>query len=299
MVNTRILEQRLGWRAAGDGEEPLPPARPIAHAPMLQGRIEPSRHTAHVPGVAARGHRRASVDDAWERLPEVRADLATLKPRGHAPSFARGSAAGVAMDQLRTQLMRVIDEKGWHRIGVTSPARGAGRSFVAAGLAASIARLETARVLLIDTDFEEPGLATLLGIAAPGPIEAVLSGTRHPEEQLLRVGSTLALALNAAPVAQAPERMLTPDAILALRAMIDLLAPDVVILDMPPVLDDPLAPALLPQLDAVLLVTDGLRNTAQDVLEAERVLEGQVPILGLVLNKSEDRDPRCAARQRR
>ena len=291
MVNTRILEQRLGWRSAQEGAEAAPPARPIGHAPMLQGRINGTQRAP------ASARRRAEVEETWDSLPLILDGVDKLTTRGKAPSFARGTASGTAMDQLRTQLMRVIADKGWKRIGVTSPSRGAGRSFVAAGLAASIARLETARVLLIDADLEEPGLHTLLGLTPAGPLESLLAGTAAPEEPLQRIGSSLAVALNAAPVPQGADRMMAPDAILALRAMIDCIAPHVVIHDLPPLISDPVTPALLPQLDAVLLVADGLRTTPAEILECERLLEGQATLLGVVLNKSEDRDPRNARRR--
>ena len=297
MVNTRILEQRLGWRAPEEGETPVPPSRPIGHQPILQGRVDAAGQESTRRGTPVRNHRRAEVEEAWAAIPVIEDDVNKLGAGGRAPSFARGSAAAAAMDQLRTQLMRVTAEKGWRRIGVTSAARGAGRSFVAAGLAVSIARLETVRVLLIDSDLDDPGLADLLGLDAPGPLDAVLHGEMPPEHQLRRVGATLALALNDSPVPQASERMLAPEAILALRALIDCAGPDLVIHDLPPLLGDPVAPTLLPQLDAVLLVADGLRTTAQDILDCERLLEGQAPLLGVVLNKSEDRDSRDSRRR--
>lgn len=293
MVNTRILEQRLGWRKATTDAEPEPPAQAIAHEPMLQGRIEPVRRSMNA------GPRRLAVDDAWAQLPLALNDLDQLGRRRNAcPAIDRTAMAGAAMDQLRTQVMRVIKAEGYRRIGVTSASRGAGRSFVAAGLAASFARLDSLRVLLVDADLTAPGLGDLLGIAAPGPLEAVLTGQTPAEAHLQRVGANLALALNDTPLPDAADLMHAPDAILALRAMIDLLAPDVVIHDLPPLLGDSLTAALLPQMDAVLLVADGLRTTAQDILECERVLEGQRPLLGVILNKSEDRDPRPPARRR-
>jgi ATPases involved in chromosome partitioning len=297
MVNTRILEQRLGWRATGEGDTPTPPSRPIGHQPILQGRVDPASQEAQRRGGPVRTHRRAEIEETWASIPVVLEDVNRLGGAGNAPSIARGSVAGTAMDQLRTQLLRVTAEKGWRRIGVSSARRGAGRSFVAAGLAASIARLETLRVLLIDADLDDPDLAAMLDLDAPGPLDAVLQGDMPPERHLRRVGGGLAVALNDSPVPQASERMLAPEAILALRALIDCVGPEVVIHDMPPLLEDPVAAALLPQLDAVLLVADGLRTTPQDVLECERVLEGQVPLLGVVLNKSEDRDPRASRRK--
>ena len=284
MVNTRILEKRLGWRAGSvEGETTPPPAQVHGHRPVLQGRVEPTTRTG-----LARPARRAAVDDLWQSIPLAETDMARLASGTQAPAFDRGSIAGVAMDQLRAQLIRVLQDKGWRRIGVTSPYRGAGRSFVAAALSASIARLETLRVLLLDADLESPGLADFLGLEAPGPLDDVLGGLVAPQDRLLRVGSSLALALNDTPVPQATERMMMPEAILSLRALIDALAPDVVIHDLPPLLDDPLTQALLPQLDAVLLVADAQRTTAQDILVCERQLEGVVPMLGVVLNKSED-----------
>lgn len=291
MVNTRILQQRLGWRAE-DGDTP-PPGATTAHRPVLQGRVEPVQRST-----PSRSNRRGAAEDIWAQIPVIEPVLSRLTGRARVPAFDRASDTGAAMDRLRTQLTRVLTEKGWRRIGITSATRGAGRSFVATALAASLARLETLRVLLVDTDFEAPGLAELLAIDAPAAMDPVLTGIAAPETTMLRVGNSLALALNAAPVPEATERLLTPDAILALRALIDCIAPDVVIHDLPPLIDDTVTQALLPQLDAVLLVADGTRTTARDILACERLLEGQVPMLGVVLNKSEDKSPRDTARRR-
>lgn len=294
MVNTRILEKRLGWRSSDPDGAPSPPTRPIGHPPLLQGRVD---HSAR--GAAARGPRGLAVAEAWDQLPRTNDDAEVLVARaGLVPPIDRASVAGAAFDQLRAQLTRVLKANDWRRIGITSARRGAGRSFFAAGLAASLARLDALRVLLIDADLESPGLAALFDLPAPGPLDEILTARRAPETQLIRIGNGLAVALNDTPVHFGAEMFLAPDAILALRAMNDLLSPDVVILDMPPLLGDPVSQALLPQLDAVLLISDGMSSTAADIMECERLLEGQVPVLGIALNKSEDRDPRPAARRR-
>lgn len=294
MINTRILEQRLGWRGGADLDGSERPARELSHAPILQGRVS-SGSRAGVPPRA----RRADAEAAWAALPVLAENLNGLAPRdGRAPAYGRGTAVGVAMDQLRAQLVRVCQAEGWRRVGISSPDRGAGRSYVTAALATSIARLDSPRVLVIDADLVAPGLDAQLGL----PVHRPLSDLFERDDAtgaLARVGDSMVVALNDMPVGGAAEHMHQPDRILAWREMIDLVAPDLVLLDMPPLLKDTVTQSLLPQVDAILLISDGLRTKPSDILECERMLEGQVPLIGVVLNKSEDRDSRPRARARR
>jgi Mrp family chromosome partitioning ATPase len=193
------------------------------------------------------------------------------------------------LDQLRSAMLRATSAKGWRRIGISAPRRGAGSSFVAVGLAAAVARLDYLRTVLVDLDLGQPTLHRHLGLTAPGPLEPVLRGEVPALAQAGRVGANLALLPNAAPVEAPADLLHSPEAILALRGVIDALAPDLTLLDLPPLLTDPAALAALAQVDAVLLVADGTRSTARDITECERRIEGQTPLLGIVLNKSEDR----------
>jgi len=288
MINTRILEQRLGWRNAAqpDGAE-QPEARPIQHEAVLQGRIRAT------PGQRHHGARRADIEAAWASIPLIARSTDEMRQGRKAPvSLDRNGPASAALDQLRTQLLRVTKTNGWRRIGITSPTRGCGRSFVAAGLSASIARLDYIRVLLLDMDLAAPNLGAQLGLAPPGPLCDLLTGAVPIDSRLVRIGDNLALGLNDTAVGNAAELVQSPDLILGLRALIDALAPDLVIQDLPPLLTDAACVAFLPQVDAVLLVADGTRTVARDIVECERILEGQVPLLGVILNKSEDTDIR-------
>jgi Mrp family chromosome partitioning ATPase len=86
----------------------------------------------------------------------------------------------------------------------------------------------------------------------------------------------------------AAEMLHSPEAAEALAAITELLDPEVVLIDLPPVLagDDVLAVA--GQVDAVLLVTDGTRTRPEEIRACERVLEGRLPLLGVVLNRAEE-----------
>ena len=64
------------------------------------------------------------------------------------------------------------------------------------------------------------------------------------------------------------------------------LNPDIVLYDMPPLLSYDDTSAFLPQLDGILLVSDGTQTMAKHLAECERVLDGQVPLLGVILNRA-------------
>lgn len=296
MVNTRILEQRIGWRHSGaagpDGPDEAP--RGLRHEPMLQGRVGAAARSP-LPGPAGlAGGRarlaRADIDATWAALPSFGDSLeAAVARHGRLPAIDRGAPAAAVLDEMRARVLRAMAERGWRRLGVASPRRGAGSTFLALGLAASTARLDYLHLLLIDLDLSRPALARHLGLTSAQPLAPTLTGEVPPLTALGRLGANLALAANGEPVSAAADLLHSPEAILALRAVAEALQPDLTIADLPPLLADPAAQAALPQVDAVLVVADGTRTTARDISECERALGGVVPLLGVVLNKSEDR----------
>jgi protein-tyrosine kinase len=296
MVNTRILEQHLGRQRGQDPDDTAQTPRDLRHEPLLQGRIQTALPAAA--GLAPRGRlSRAALQDTWAALTPVGDSLEGLAlRRGALPPCGRDSAAGATLDQLRSALLRATGAQSWRRIGISAPRRGAGASFVAVGLAASIARLDYLRVGLLDLDLAHPTLHNHLGLVAPGPLEALLRGEVSAVAQAGRIGANTAVVFNDRPVRAPADLLHSPEAILSMRALNDVLAPDLLLVDLPPLLTDPSAAAALAQVDAVLLVADGSRTTARDILECERRIEGQTPLLGIVLNKSEDRPAPAPAR---
>ena len=292
MVNTRILEQRLRWsqpRDSEDGDEgtvvALPEPRGMSHAPMLQGRIEKS--VVSVDNLQTK--RADDVAKAWDSLPKVVDSVEQLRARrGALHSIDRRSEAAPALDRLRARLLPALQEHGWSRIGVCAPRLGGGATFVAAGLAASIARLRDRRVLLADMDLAAPTLARRFDLGAQPGLAALIAGDIALDGALCRIGSNMALLMHDRPVddagAVAQSRALDG----TLRQLIETLAPDALIMDMPPLLESEVSTALLDHLDAVLVVADGTRTVPRDITECEALLEGRVPLLGVVLNKSED-----------
>lgn len=227
------------------------------------------------------------VRDAWDALERVSLDPRRLA-RNRIVSAGRVDPAHVAFDLLRTRLMQTLTARGWSRVAITSPTKGCGKTFVAANLALSFARRQSLRTVLMDLDLRIPNLATVLGIGGAGRMADFLAGRSPVQEHLRKLAPNLAVGLNARPVFDAAELIQEPATAAALTAMQEALRPDLVLYDLPPTLacDDVLA--FLPQVDGVLLVVGGGLTRAEEVRKCERLFADQVPLLGVILNKSED-----------
>jgi MinD-like ATPase involved in chromosome partitioning or flagellar assembly len=121
---------------------------------------------------------------------------------------------------------------------------------------------------------------------ARGALNAYLDGSVAMADHMVRCGETLALGLNSGPHADAAETLQDPATIRTLERMHAALQPEIVIYDMSPMLAYDDVSAFLPQLDGVLLVSDGTQTTARQLTECERMLDGQVPLVGVVLNRA-------------
>ncbi len=224
----------------------------------------------------------------WESIGPIALNAERLSGNGLFTQASENPAVAV-FDMLRTRLLQALRERGWQRIAVTSPTHGCGKSFVAANLALSLSRLPANRTILMDLELRRPHLAGIFGVTDAAPLQEFLSGEQPLESHFRRFGKTLALCLNGAAVADPATVLQDPDTAQALDAMITQLQPDAVIYDMPPVLVSDDVIAMIPHIDAVLLVADGTRTTADEIKATERLLEGRVPLMGVVLNRAQDR----------
>lgn len=200
----------------------------------------------------------------------------------------RATDVSRAFDILRTRLRQTVRQHGWTNIAVASPTAGCGNTFTAANLAASLARVPSSRTVLMDFNMRHPGLAKALDMDASqaGNLRDFLSGDVAISDYILRASDTLAVGLGGAAQSDAAEIMQDPATAASLAEMRSALRPDIVLFDMPPLLSYDDTAAFLPQLDGVLLVSDGTQTMAKHIAECERVLDGQVPLLGVILNRA-------------
>ena len=260
------------------------PGHTIAHPPMTLDLVK-GREIFTAPLVPLH----INPAKVWESLSAVQLSVEKLTGNGLFP-ISSDHPAALAIDQLRSKLLHGLSTKGWKRIAVTSPTHGCGKSFVATNLALSLARRPASRTALIDLDLRRPQLANLLGLSEAPEFADFMTGEQPLESVFSRFGRTLALGLNGTPVEMAAELLHSPDTAVALAAMVEQLDPEVVIYDMPPALGTDDVLAMAPSIDAVLLVIDGTKTTPDDIRACERLLDGRIPLMGVVLNRSQDRD---------
>lgn len=224
----------------------------------------------------------------WESVTELTTTPDLLTRNGLFPEAGQ-SPVTRTFDMLRTRVLQAMATKKWTRLAVTSPTHGCGKSFLAANLALSMARLPSCRTVLLDLELRDPQLARLFGQTDAAPLVEFLLGEQPLESHFRRFGRNLALGLNGEEVPQSSELLQDPEFANAMGALRDLLQPDIVIFDTPPALVGDDVISLADQVDAVLLVSDGTRTSPEDLRACERLLDGRIPVLGVVLNRARDR----------
>ena len=141
------------------------------------------------------GVRESNADAAWAALKTVQLDERHLENNRIITSNKKDPAY-ITFDVLRTRILRVFQKNGWRRVGVTSPTKGCGKTFVAANLALSMSRAQNNRTILIDMDLRLPALSKVLGVRQSDPARWFLSGETPPEDFFRLVGSNLAVGVN-------------------------------------------------------------------------------------------------------
>lgn len=223
--------------------------------------------------------------ETWLQLTEITLDALAL--RRNNIIVDQNDPQAVHIDRLRTRCLRVMRSSGLRRLAITSPDLGCGKSTVAANLALSMARQHDLRVMLFDFDLRKPSLIHHFDLAEVGPrFSALLHTRRNFDVTTLRVGKNLALSLNATPADYPAEMLASKRARDLLNSVQQDFDPDVMLFDLPPLLnvDDTLA--ALDCVDAALLVARADYSTIDQIDQAERLITEQTTCLGVVLNQS-------------
>ena len=234
-------------------------------------------------GISRGAQRPPQVGPAWAELagfdPEPR-----LLARNHIVTFEDVDPAHSHFDILRTKVLRTMQRNGWTSLGITSPTSGCGKTTLALNLAFSLAHQPDVRTVLVELDLRRPSMARQIGLKAPQSMASVLQGTRGVAESFVRYGDNLAIGTNAQSVRNSAELLMNSRTAEGVAAIKRAFLPDVIVYDLPPMLQSDDVMAFLPHLDCVLLVAGAEKSRLDEVDKCEKDLAEQTNVLGVVLN---------------
>ena len=193
-------------------------------------------------------------------------------------------------DILRTQVLQAMDQKSWQFLAITSPTEGCGKTVTAINLAFSIARQPERSALLIDMDLQRPAVADCLGIKCRLGVQDILEQRAALADAIIRADaeSCKLLVLPAtAPTLRSSELIGSRNLDTMLQDIRENFRPCTVIFDMPPLLQGDEVLAILPKIDAVLLVTAVGVSTLHEIKECNKHLQA-TEVVRMVLNKSHE-----------
>ena len=234
-------------------------------------------------GISRGAQRPPQVGPAWTELasfdPEPR-----LLARNHIVTFEDVDPAHSHFDILRTKVLRAMQRNGWTSLGVTSPTSGCGKTTLALNLAFSLAHQPDVRTVLVELDLRRPSMARQIGLKAPQSVASVLQGTRGVAENFVRYGDNLAIGTNAQSVRDSAELLMNARTAEGVAAIKRAFLPDVVVYDLPPMLQSDDVMAFMSHLDCVVLVAGAEKSRLDEVDKCEKDLADQTNVLGVVLN---------------
>lgn len=220
----------------------------------------------------------------WSALPTLSVEPAAME-RQRLVSFQRRHPAALAFDIMRTKLLKDARSQHWTSIGITSPTAGCGKATVAANLAVSLTRHDKVRVVIVDLDLRRPRIAALFGHSGRYTMTDFLRRDCLIEDLVVRIGMNLAIGASPDINNNPAELLHAQNTAVTLAHLRETLRADIVIYNLPSLLESDDCLGLLPLVDTTLLVVGAEHSTINEIDVSERQLQTQTKLLGVVLNK--------------
>jgi protein-tyrosine kinase len=226
----------------------------------------------------------AESAENWGRLKKINVDAKRMDAH-RIVTFSQTNPVHSTFDMMRAKLLRVIRQNGWTTVGFTSVSPDNGKTMICLNLAFSLAHQQGSRTVVCDLDLRQPRIAEILGTTCERSIDGFLKGYSPVEEVFRCYGNGLAIGMCDRP-AEDPAELLqsksSEDAMNEIRQKLD---PDVILIDLPPMLIADDVMSFLPNLDGIFLVV-AAEATALDTIEScAKQLSEHTNVLGVVLNK--------------
>lgn len=195
----------------------------------------------------------------------------------------------IAFNILRTKIFSVMQDREWKSLAITSPGPGCGKTTIAINLALSLARQETCRTVLVDLDLSRPTIASKFGIRVQNSLSGYLTGETELGDCFIKVRDNLVMALNNDPLPNSSEITLHQRTRTLREEITELLNPDIIIFDLPPLLVGDDAIGFIPYVDCSMMVLAEGKTSFKEMDQSDQKLGNIDNFLGHVLNMSFDK----------
>jgi capsular exopolysaccharide synthesis family protein len=190
---------------------------------------------------------------------------------------------------LRTRLLQRLAAKNWRSVAVTSTKSGEGKTLTTINLAVALSQDPNTRVCLVDFDLQRPQVAAQLGIQCERGLGEYLLGEAEADQVIYDCGlPSLVVIPNTRTFDHSSEMVASVRTHDLLRLIHTEMPNHIVVFDMPPLTADDVL-TFAPRVDGVLLVVAEGR-TERASLEKAKELLAEMNLLGVVLNRSAERD---------
>ncbi|MGQ9660605.1 MAG: CpsD/CapB family tyrosine-protein kinase [Thermochromatium sp.] len=186
---------------------------------------------------------------------------------------------------LCTQILTRMHAGSYQTLAITSPGRGDGKTTTALNLAIGLVRHTNQTVLLVDFDLKHPSIGrSFAPYDSPGIIDYLL-GHAELKDVLIDPGLERLMILPSRTKPRGiPKRLSSLPLALGIAALRHHAADWLILFDMPPLCAGDAVVAVLPHIDAVLLVVDDGKVSGTHLDQAKALLGERC--IGWVLNKA-------------
>ncbi len=225
--------------------------------------------------------------------PEDVSDALHLPLLGIAPRFARTHTRSLdglpsefqeALRDIRTRILLSPATATARTLAVTSTTSGEGKTAIASGLAASMAKAGR-RVLLVDGDMRHPRLHRVFAIAASPGLANIMSGMTKPSEALFTTSVEGLYVLPAGDGVANPSELLDRDRLITLIQGFSQVF-DLIVLDCPPLVALADVSIIANAASSVLFVVGAGTSREGARVAIERLTSVEANVIGVVLNKA-------------
>ena len=186
---------------------------------------------------------------------------------------------------LRTKILQRTKQKGWNTVMITSASPGEGKTFTAVNLALTFARTHNHTVLLVDCDFRRQGIQKMMGFDSDAGLIDYLVHDRPLNEFIIWPGiEKLTVISGGRTIEDSSELLDSPRRKNLVQELKNRYDDRYIIFDVPPLLGNADAIALMPHVDSIVMVVEEGKTTMRSVQKALEAIPRE-KFLGFVMNK--------------